>query len=337
MKTGLTVLLLFLGAFLALALLISGVHVLVLWGISFDEASSGRVGADLVVSILREMRATLLVAAVLATLGVLFRCLRLDGRPTGALLLLWLCAAGAIYGGLLVSDVLRRQLSPVAEPVRAPATGTLLRSPQTAIYIGQRENNELHGVLLWRSPAASDAEDNAVTGAQAGFSVHPLAHYRRESELIELQSNGFRVALRDVQNGHWQLFEPPAVLERLNEDVARTADRLSFIVRSDRMAGALTVVALALIVTMSWVIVRLTRWPLLNVVMAIGWIRLLFSVLPFALDSELGQPLQRLLPSAAALSHYLHPLILAAVALVLVIVNVVMPSFSHWKREVSDG
>ncbi|TVR32603.1 MAG: hypothetical protein EA404_07410 [Spirochaetaceae bacterium] len=333
MKTGLAVALYYLGAFLALVLLISGVHGMALWSRFYDQAAAAPPFADLLPLIMRGIRPALVLGAVAAALLSLFRLLRLGGSPPVALSFLWVLLAASLLVAVAAVELPLQGREPAVQPARAPAAGVLLRSPQVALYVGRREGTQLRDVLLWRASAAQAGNRNGA----AGFSVHPRASYDPVKEAIQFSTPAETVTLSKLQGGPWNIVEPPPLVSGMLNDVRRTAVPLAGLARADRLAGVFTVAALALIIVMSWVIVRLTRWPLFNAILAIGWLRLLLYLLPLALDQTMLQALGRLLPLADFPLSYLSALLLAAVGLLLLVINVVMPSFSHWKREVNGG
>lgn len=333
MKSGLAVALYYLGAFLALVLLIGGVHGMALWSRFYDQAAGGLPFAALLPLIVRGIRPALVLGAVAAAFLSLFRLLRLSGPPAVALSFLWVLLAASLLVAVAAVELPLQLPPPASEPARAPAAGVLLRSPQVALYVGRREGTQLRDVLLWR---ASTAQAGSRNGA-AGFSVHPLASYDPIIGAIQFPTPPGTVMLSDLQGGPWTIVEPPPLVSGMLNDVRRTAAPLTGLARTDRLAAVLTVAALALIIVMSWVIVRLTRWPLFNAILAIGWLRLLLYLLPVSLDQTMLQALGRLMPLANFPLSYLPALLLAAVGLLLLVVSVVMPSFSHWKREVNGG
>ena len=333
MKTGLAVALYYLGAFLALVLLIGGVHGMALWSRFYNQAAGGPPFADLLPLIMRGIRPALVLGAVAAAFLSLFRLLRLGGSAPFALSLLWVLLAASLLVAVAAVELPLQWPQPAAQPARAPAAGVLLRSPQLALYIGRREGTQLRGVLLWRASAAQAGNRNGA----AGFSVHPRASYDPMIEAIQFSTPPGTVMLSDMQGGPWTIVEPPPLVSGMINDVRRIAAPLAGLARSDRLAVVLTVAALALIIVMSWVIVRLTRWPLFNAILAIGWLRLLLYLLPLSLDQSMLQALGRLLPLANFPPSYLSALLLSAVGLLLLVISVVMPSFSHWKRELNGG
>ena len=333
MKTGLAVALYYLGAFLALVLLISVVHGMALWSRFYDPAAGGPPFADLLPLIMYGIRPALLLGAVAAAFLSLFRLLRLSGPAPFALSLLWVLLVASLLVAVAAVELPLQWPQPAAQPARAPGTAVLLRSPQVALYIGRREGTQLRGVLLWRASAAQAGNRNGA----AGFSVYPRASYDPMIEAIQFSAPPATVMLSDIQGGPWTIVEPPPLVSGMIKDVRRTVTPLSALARADRLAGVLTVAALALIIVMSWVVVRLTRWPLFNAILAISWLRLLLYLLPLSLDPAMLQVLGRLLPFAGFSLSYLSALLLSAVGLLLLAISVVMPSFSHWKREVNGG
>ncbi|SIQ35154.1 hypothetical protein SAMN05920897_107107 [Alkalispirochaeta americana] len=117
----------------------------------------------------------------------------------------------------------------------------------------------------------------------------------------------------------------PPVLRRLTNDLLRVfrgpgrGDSLpAFALRG----GALTA-ALALV----WVVVRLTRWPLLNGVAALGWIRLILAV------PRGGSFAQELWQEQVPFFLFSEALLWGVLALVLVVIALRQPPFRRWQRD----
>ncbi|WP_146049506.1 hypothetical protein [Alkalispirochaeta sphaeroplastigenens] len=117
----------------------------------------------------------------------------------------------------------------------------------------------------------------------------------------------------------------PPVLRRLSLDLLRVfrgPNRGESVVMVLARGGALTA-ALVLV----WVVTRLTRWPLLNGVLALAWVRVVLAV---PRGADLATELWR---------EYLPPLLLtsefvwAVMALVLGGIALVQPPFRRWQRD----
>ena len=92
---------------------------------------------------------------------------------------------------------------------------------------------------------------------------------------------------------------------------------------------------LALAVAMAWTPARLTRWQLLNWLLALAYVRVLLALPRWtdgAVDADgLTAPLARLLTRLP--QAWTVPLLWAACALLLLIVAAVLPSLNVWRRE----
>lgn len=309
--------------FLALALLLTAVQLLLLLGRYFDLSVISP--AELAPYLAVGLQPTLLIAAIVAALSLLFRFLRLTHNPTAPLMALWITLAATLYAAVLVGDFTADRFPPRAPTPRVPAAGTLLRLPHAAVYIDEAAGLELRRVLLWQETA------------NPGFSLHLEAIYEPSTERLYPLGSESGVPVFETINGQWTMFEPPPVLSRLITDLYRTSAALGQARRTRPAAGYLTLLSLALIVTLSWVVVRLTRWPLFNAMLVLGWIRLLLRVAPVPLDPGFQQPLLQLVPMAEQLGEFLYPAVLATVAVLLLLISIVTPSFDRWKREVRGG
>ena len=116
----------------------------------------------------------------------------------------------------------------------------------------------------------------------------------------------------------WRAALPPRLQEVL-PSVAAAAAR-----------PALTVLVVALAIAAVWTPVRFSRWPLLNVVVAVAYLRLLVAVPRIAWVPWLESAVWRRAPSWVVDDRVL--LMWAAMAIVLLIAAVALPSLTRWRH-----
>lgn len=334
MKTGIAVLLVLIGASLALALVLTGGHALITWVSMLEPETRGPESGVILTHLVQQLPATVLLSLVAAALLALFRLLRERVSPMTPLILLWITLSLLLYGGLTLTLHLERNGAPVASVAQAPPHGRLLRLSHAAVYIGERTDERLQRVLVWRQSEGADGPR---------FVLYPEARYDAASESILFPGDGEPLSLREMRDGPWPAQQAPAALASLMRDVQWISGRL----RADLvpppvggvLVGLLTVVSLSFAVIMSWSLVRLTRWPLFNAIVAVCWLRLLLFLAALPSDPSITELVSdvKLVGEAfgglGTVTEYLYPAALALTGLLLLGLSIVLPSFAQWKRE----
>lgn len=330
MKTGIAVLLLFIGACLTLALALIGGHALLVWGRLFDPVSGGPDPGGIVVHLVQVLPGSLLLAAVVAGAFALFRLLRRPTSPIMALILLWGALSLFLYGAMTLTHhlALRAPESGSAWTVQGPPYGKLLRLPDAALYIDERDNQTLRRVLVWQQSEHAEGPR---------FTLYQEARYDPYSEVVMLPGNGGRVSLGELRDGPWAAFVAPPEAATLMQDALWISRRLRSGLVPTTVTGVLSLAAFSLAVTMSWALVRLTRWPLFNAILVVVWLRLLLYLAAVPSVPGITDFLREVTGGLGVPTAYLYPAALALPGLLLLALTIIMPSFEQWKRETHGG
>jgi hypothetical protein len=306
----------------ALLVLVAGI-VAVRW-VTFDTPEGPTAGRILALLVVQAARPALLPAIMASTLICLFRLLRFSrARPAGLLAVLLLTGFAVTFGYPAVERLAQAAPQLETPPHRRLDPDVLYRADDIDLYALGRSGLRLETVVVHeygREPAFA-VLDEAVLDPVAG---EVLVGGRRRA-----------VSLSAVQNAYWQAFAPPAYIAGTVRDVDTAG--AAFAGASDPLARGFLLEAwtLALAVTALWVVVRASRWPLLNILLALGLARGYFAVFSLADSETVRQLVAGVVP--APYLPYLLPGAFAAVSLLLLLVLILLPPFHEWKREVGRG
>lgn len=329
MKT--RVLLVFFGASFALVVLFAAIQALVVLGTAFDPLQPTPPWAALFAHLAHVAPAITLAAIFCAAPIAMFGLLRSRVRPILPLLLLLpfvaLALFGALWGGIRLAAAFG-QPDPMALH-RAPAAGSFLQDGSRIIYVDDRHGLEIRRLLVGSLDTATDLPR---------FALYPQGVFDPRTESITPRpasaTTGAPFALSNAVDAPWALFDPPASVRSVAHDVQTVATLLTADLAEAPLRTLAGISAVALLLTASWVLLRLTRWPLLNALLALGWIRLILFALPFAALPELSSAVEQLLGAPETLRWAYFPALVMLGGLLLVGINMVLPPFDHWRREV---
>ncbi len=324
MKTGTAVLLVFIGASLALALVLTGGHALIVWGRMLDPAFAEQPYSTLAAHLADSLPGILLISAVAAAAVALFRLLQQRTSPVPSLILLWVTLSVFLYGTLELTYRFASHTVAAEPTAQALPHGRLLRLPDAALYIDERTGETLRRVLVRRQFDSAD---------QPRFVLYPEARHDPRAEVVVLPGEAEPLSLRELRDGPWAALDVPPAAASLMREAGWVSGRLRSGVAPPSVAGILSVLALSLAVTMSWTLVRLTRWPLFNAILTVSWLRLLLHFAAAPSDPALMELLREIISLVGAPTGYLYPAALALPGLILLGLGVVLPSFQQWKRE----
>jgi hypothetical protein len=172
-------------------------------------------------------------------------------------------------------------------------------------------------------------------GAEPEFRLLEQATHDARVDSLYMPEIGLTVELDTVRNAYWQAFLPPEGAAALFEDVALAS--ATFKAEFSHGTRHLLVHAwsLALVLVSTWVVVRLSRWPLLNIFLVLLAARGIFAAFSFVQTETMSDLMGVFLTEEQM--HYLLPALFAAASLVLLLVLIVLPPFRQWKREVGSG
>lgn len=296
-------------------LLVMGAPLAVLGSIAavvlFSSWAVGMVPATL--RVLQRARRPVLVVVAVAVL-------------TAAALVATILLHGPGGGGVVESQLARAMTEGKVE------TGRIYQGERYSVLVGAVTGSELRSVVV---------TDHTETVEQR-ITVYPEGYWDRlNSELI--LPDGPEVDLNTVK-GFGLPVLPPAVRATVTDFLGLVetaaslwnapvpflaAESVSPRIRS-LLSPVLTVLMLTLLLTAVWTPLRLTRWPLLNVVAGLAYLRLVVAI-PAITDQLLSvEIVTRRLPEISRTE--LVVLMGGLVFVVLVLLTILRPSLSTWRH-----
>jgi hypothetical protein len=306
----------------ALLVLVVGI-VAVRW-VTFDTPDGSSAGRILALLVSQALRPAVLPATIVATLVCLLRLLRFSrARPAGLLTVFLLTGLSVTFGFAGVERLAGSVPQPRTPLQRRLAPGLLYRGETVDLYALRATGAVLRTVVVHEY------------GREPAFRVFDEAVHDPMRDQLLIGPQRMSVAMSSVENAYWRAFEPPPQLSGTFRDIAAAADRFPVAGVPFGRRFLLLAWTLALAVTSLWVVVRVSRWPLLNVLLALGIVRGYFAIFSLADRGAVREFAAVVIPQPYM--SYLLPGAFAAVSLVLLLVLVLLPPFQQWKREVGRG
>lgn len=306
--------------FLAVFLLCLGLFTLVLFAVAVGRAGSGSISSQASSALILwySFSQAVLPAWITAVIINLFSALhRLRKSP---LPLVPVCfAAGLLLFALIaVTENINQGISSREKVYSVyPAEMVIYKSQRSAVVIQELDHDYAGNVLFL------NMEDTAPR-----IRLYGRLGYNPEQQLLHFPDNpdfNFRYA----GNAPWILYNPPSELQAVIHDVQLLNALLhhnSLLVRS-----ALSV-ALTLSLFSLWTLVRFTRWPLLNSVLAISALRLLLALVSLFTDPAAVEFFT--IVTGTGHSAWLPVLFMSGFGLFFLAAGLLMQPFSRWSQEV---
>ncbi|NBF40827.1 MAG: hypothetical protein GVY14_10465 [Spirochaetes bacterium] len=310
-----------------LLLLVAGI-VAIRW-VTYHTPENVPAGRTLAYLLVQAIRPAFLPAVLIATLVSLFGLLRLPRlRHVGLLVVFVVTGSSITFGAAGLLRLEGMVPAPEAPPSRRLESGVLYRSDQLDLYAFDSTALSFSSVVYHvsgRDPAFGVAEEGVLYPHTEELGVRAP-----DAPGVDL-----RVSLSELENAYWQSFVPPPEVGGTLEDVAMAG--MVFDGRYSPMSRDFLILAwmLALLTTSLWTIARATRWPLLNIILTLGMLRAIFAAFSFV-EREIVREFAAAAVPAAYL-EYLLPGLFAGVALILLLILILMPSFEQWNREVGSA
>jgi len=305
-----------------LVLLIAGV-VAVQW-VSYQAPDSAGIAPALATLATDALFRALLPSVVIAALVSMFALLRVEqGRAPGLLLLFVLTTATIMFGMTGVSVLSDRVGDGRQVTGRRFEAGVLYRSDRLDFYAFD-DTGLLLGPVVVHDPGYRPAlrvVDEVVHDAQEPY--------------LQFRGTDTRLAVSEVGNAYWQVFSPPPYIADTLDDVSEAAAVFESPFTPMTRDFLMIAGALGFFITMLWVPMRVSRWPLLNIILAAGMARGMFAVFSLMQIDRVREFFGIFVP--AAYRHYLLPAAFAALGVILLLILGLLPSFQQWKREVRSG
>jgi hypothetical protein len=308
----------------ALVLIVAGM-VAVQW-VTFHGSTTESAGRFFASLMLGALPRALLPAVVVATLLCLFALLRLTtARPLGLLGVVLLSGFSITVGMNLVAGLPQTSQQASTDRGRRLEPETLYRAEPLDFYAVNRQGTQFEPVVVHhseRDPAFA-VVSQAVQDARLG------RLYLRGGEV------GGEIDLSTVRNAYWQAFVPSPPVSGIFADVAAAGEMLRRTAEEAATRFLLLTWSLSLVLTSLWVLVRISRWPLLNITVVLTVVRGIFATFT-AVQRETVREFAALVIPPQQL-QYLLPGVFLLISIVLLLILVLLPPFHQWKREVSSG
>lgn len=311
----------FLAILFAVLIAITGVGVVLdiipIW------SGSGEAGASAYLAlIVGSLRNSWFAVGITAILAWLFSLLRHPAHRSLARLSVFVIAtviftAGGIGAGLLTTLVGGEQPSFAIRP------GGFYNTGDGFVYFEDRE-----GLSYRNGVRVQNTAPPRMTPLRSARQNPPAAS-------LTIPATGEQLSLSQFESVYWTETEPPpelvgffsAAAEVSRTWIARAGTRdLHYL-----SLGAVTI----LLFSMTWVIVRLTKWPLLNAILAVllawGVVELLAVDLSGLAKELLGETIP------GQLYPFVPHAALAVITIVLVIIGLFQGPFREWQRNVAGG
>ena len=308
----------------ALVLIVAGT-VAVQWVTFYGSSgeSAGQFFASLVFDALPQ---ALLPAVVVATLFCLFALIRrFTARPLALLAVLLLSGFSITVGMNLLAGLPGTSSEASVERTRRLEPETLYRADPFDFYAVNRRGEEFSPVVVHTAEQdpAFEVASEAISDSRSG--------------ILYLRGEGVQgeIGLDTVRNAYWQAFTPSPPVSGIFADIAVAGDMLRRSAGENATRFLLLTWTLALLLTSLWVVVRVSRWPLLNIILVLTVLRGVFATFSAARRETVLEFAALIIPQQQL--QYLLPAVFLAISIVLLLILVLLPPFHQWKREVGSG
>jgi len=248
-----------------------------------------------------------------AVFSALFRLVRRPGIKPLSFSLLFIAAAASIFFGLLGLGRASAGLKEFPEPRAVPVSqGIIKKSGNSYLWVGSRD-----GVVL----------RNALTYGvgREEFRLHPEAVYKPETRSVRLLDTG-----EEVELSRPSTVDPPVFLRSVFSDVSHLAAFLTPRSLFDWKA-AIRICVVSFFLLSLWTLVRLTRWPLFNLFMALGAFRAAAFFVRFLGEDFLPEAAKILQPGP--LLSNMSVAVLGISGIILFFICLLMKPLADWKRD----
>ncbi|WP_455381248.1 hypothetical protein [Salinispira pacifica] len=302
---------------LILTTIFVGIYTLTVLGQAYDPGHGVPPG---VVSdrLMDGLRAVYPVSVLVSLLITLFSVLRLSRFRFPALLLLFLVGAGALVGGIRGIELIRTDGTGPEHASVVPKV--VYRFGGDFLYADRREGVSLLDVVVYRH------------GSDPGFSFSPEALVDPATGIVHISETGSDFRISDSESSYAHMFSGQPFISGLFRDVRRLSAALWNQQNPLAPSYLLLVGVVVLFVVSLWFLVRLTRWPLFNALAAFGGLRLLFLLYSFLQGSMFQEFMKAVVQPGY--QRFVTTGVLLFVSVVLIVVNILLPPFDLWKREV---
>jgi hypothetical protein len=238
-----------------------------------------------------------------------------------------LVSAAFLVAGILVG--FPEASKPVANPEPVEWTAAILHGRSTSIYVDRQVGFEFRDTVLIRH------------GMLPRLHHHPVTYWNYEDGVLVIPGEG-TVSTAEISG--LQQTRGPSSLTLLVDDLRTVLRLLPPEIRPTTLLASpgyiATLLVLSGLIALTWPLVRLTRWPLMNGVITLGWARLLPAI-PRLWDSAAPLMPNWFTSTFGLLSSFLTPappavLLWLVLAIALLVLWVFQPSLARPRREMDE-
>jgi hypothetical protein len=341
MKDSLLLPVIFLLIFLVVFLLIAGLVTLKSWGECFSEGSNTLVEAifhNLPVRLLQ-----ILPVSVLISLVALF--IRILVKP-GSRFLSFLFPLGTAFAVLVFGYYFLNGTShPAGRPVRAP---TASHSEKGAVkaerFLLPGKFNDLGGYTVYTESLQDGKAVNLILmedgkstteNEQKKFNFYSSVEINAGTQGITLylsNEKGVKINARPVYSF---IFQEDSRLSFFFRDIGLLNAELDRQYHNSRTGFLILSFSLVFFCVASSVLMRISKWPLLNFMIGLLILRGIFSLFRF-LKTEIILELKKVLVDSPLIDS-LPAMIFLFLGLVLLLIDLVFVDYNFWQREIQGG
>ncbi len=273
------------------------------------EEGQARSGVFLV-SLLSGVGRLLIPAVLVGSVISLFDLIRESVSPKIGLPLLFLAWSGALAGGSLLLE-----LQPLGQdtPVPSVPSGRIIRYGTIALYVGNVSGDAFEPVVVHDTDGYVVVDSGRIDPARSVFTVGD-----RQFPLAQLG------------NTYSSVVDPPRAILGLASDSEASAEYLGLL---QGVTGLMHLAGLSLFLLGCWTLVRLTRWPLFNLVGVLLALRFALWIIP-AVNQGALRPLVIAATSSLALP-YVSAGLLGGLGLALFFTAALLSPLESFKREIA--
>jgi hypothetical protein len=317
----------------------------------YENLSEASGSPLFLINLISGLKFGLYIGGILATLVSLRMILSLKSHRLLALLFLFLISAPMFFFGYYaVRNLESAQVLGDSPEVSDLSRGSITSFDGGALFFEDSEAGRLQSVVLYHY---ANVLPNPLNESDRNFRLAPIEDEAAErlgffpsvtydslsGEIIINQRSAYTsdgralvVHPEDIRNSRSALFGQTGVLVDIQRSISRLFETLDDYADELSVRYVALVLSLLLYLFSTWVFLRLTRWPLINFIMAvlvnIGGLLLTRVQDLFFVREIAGSFLQE------RAMGYIGPVLLTFFALLFLIYNTFLPSVKEWIREI---
>lgn len=295
-----------------LLLLVAGSLLIVAFRFVVNYDSSSAVSGQFLATLLLGVRQLLLPVTLLVSAITLFDVIRDEVDPRMALPAVFILWTAALFG---VGALSGPDVVTAAPAVPTIPSDRVVRTDSDSLYVGTRGGNRYVPVIV------HDPD---------GFRLYPDGTLEESSGSFVVDDEQW--PLSGFSNTYASTVTQPDGLRRATNDASATMAFLSL--QRNGLVAVIHIAGLSLFLLGTWTLVRLTRWPLFNVVGVLLALRFSLWIVPAVHDGPLRSLVIVALSSQAL--PYVSAGLLGGMGIALFLTAVLLPPLERFKREIAS-